>query len=244
MNSIFTLESWLQIATNDLTPEAVVSIRKEITDHVKTTLDYQTNAGLSQVEAEKVAVTLLGDPKRLAKKFRKSYLTTFDQIIIEILGNVKLIIFFSSIFNILLSIYGLKIDFDMYQNGHYTDLASIEQNAKYFSWQIRAILNVLQNSHVLIAGMGSILLVISIYNIKKYVIANFLAIFSLYVFILSILIFVLKLILFVNFKSIIDKFDLFFILFPFVSQVLISNGILWLLILNPILRKLSTRATT
>ena len=79
MNSIYTLETWLQIATNDLTPEAVVNIRKEITDHVKTTLERQTSAGLSQVEAEKVAVTLLGDPKKSAKKFNRVHLTKKDE---------------------------------------------------------------------------------------------------------------------------------------------------------------------
>ncbi len=75
MSNIFTLEQWLQIATKDLTPEAVVSIRKEITDHVKTTLEYQTNAGLSQVEAEKLAVRLLGDPMVFLQRARKTYLT-------------------------------------------------------------------------------------------------------------------------------------------------------------------------
>ena len=75
MNSIYTLESWLQVATNDLTADAALSVRKEITDHVQTTLERQTSAGLSQVEAEKVAVTLLGDPKQLARKFNRTYLT-------------------------------------------------------------------------------------------------------------------------------------------------------------------------
>ena len=73
------LESWLQIATNDLTSDAALSVRKEITDHVKTTLEYQTNAGLSQVEAEKVAVRLLGDPVMFLKNARKNYLTTNER---------------------------------------------------------------------------------------------------------------------------------------------------------------------
>ena len=77
MNSIYTLETWLSVATKNLAPDAISSITKEITDHVKTTLEQQTNAGLSQLEAEKVAVQLLGDPKKSAIKFRKIHLNNY-----------------------------------------------------------------------------------------------------------------------------------------------------------------------
>ena len=78
MNSIYTLETWLSVATKNLAPQAVSSITKEITDHVKTTLERQTSAGLSQVEAEKLVVRLLGDPVVFLKNSRKIYLTTSE----------------------------------------------------------------------------------------------------------------------------------------------------------------------
>ena len=108
MNSIYTLETWLEIATRGLAPEAFLSVRKEITDHVQTTLERQTNAGLSQIEAEKVAVQLLGDPKKLARKFNRTYLTRKDEEALQ--GMQRKVIFYIlyGLFHLILGLNGMK----------------------------------------------------------------------------------------------------------------------------------------
>jgi hypothetical protein len=83
MNNIFTLEQWILAATKNLSPEAISSITKEITDHVKTTLEYQKSIGLSQVEAEKLAVRKLGDPEVFLRNARKTYLTASERQILN-----------------------------------------------------------------------------------------------------------------------------------------------------------------
>ena len=246
MNSIYTLEQWLSKATKNLAPDAISSIKKEITDHFQTSLERYERRGISRVEAESLVLRDLGDPDKSGKKFRKSYLTVLDQFVIETLGNIKFVILIGSIFQIILSIYKLNISFDMYQNGHYNNLASVEQNLKYFSWQVRAILTALQDLCSLIANIGFVLFGISIYNIKKTMKVNSLAEISWYIFITWILLFFIRFILFMNFKSIVDRYNLLVDLFPFVSQTLVFNGILWLLLVKPVLRKLrpGTRASS
>ena len=133
-----TLEQWLSQATKNLAPQAVSSITKEITDHFQTSLESYERRGISRVDAEGLVLRDLGDPDKSGKKFRKSYLTVLDQFVIEALENIKFVIIIGSIFQIILSIYRLNLSFDMYQNGHYTNLVSVEQNLKHFSWKVRA----------------------------------------------------------------------------------------------------------
>jgi hypothetical protein len=75
MNSIFTLEQWINSATKNLAPEAISSIAKEITDHYQTSLEKYEARGISSIEAESLAVRDLGDPEKSANKFVQVYLT-------------------------------------------------------------------------------------------------------------------------------------------------------------------------
>ena len=138
MNSIYTLETWLQIATNDLTPEAVVNIRKEITDHVKTTLERQTSAGLSQVEAEKLAVRLLGDPVLFLRNSRKVYLTVSEdkhlkQLFLPMtkLGKLGHLLFF---------LYSIFSFFDLWHNSYPRFYPNTLTMLCYANWQIPFLL--------------------------------------------------------------------------------------------------------
>jgi cation transport ATPase len=75
MNNIFTLKQWIVVATINLTPTAIASITKEITDHYQTSLEQYEVRGISRVEAESLAVRDLGLPKVAARGFEREYLT-------------------------------------------------------------------------------------------------------------------------------------------------------------------------
>jgi VIT1/CCC1 family predicted Fe2+/Mn2+ transporter len=75
MNNIFTLEQWIAVATINLTPTAISSITREITDHYQTSLEKYEARGISSIEAEGLAVRDLGSPKVAARGFEREYLT-------------------------------------------------------------------------------------------------------------------------------------------------------------------------
>lgn len=75
MNIVFTLEQWIAVATINLTPTAISSITREITDHYQTSLEKYEARGISSFEAEGLAVRDLGNPEKSAKKFVQVYLT-------------------------------------------------------------------------------------------------------------------------------------------------------------------------
>ncbi len=69
------LEQWIVAATKNLTPTAISSITKEITDHYQTSLEKYETRGISSIEAESLAVRDLGLPKIAARGFEREYLT-------------------------------------------------------------------------------------------------------------------------------------------------------------------------
>jgi hypothetical protein len=83
MNSIFMLEQWIVAATKNLTPTAISSITKEITDHYQTSFEKYEARGISSIEAESLAVRDLGDPEKSANKFTQVYLTRSEEEKIE-----------------------------------------------------------------------------------------------------------------------------------------------------------------
>ncbi len=79
MNKIFTLEQWIVAATKNLTPTAISSITREITDHYQTSLEKYEARGISRLEAEVLAVQDLGEPEKSASKFVQVYLTKKEE---------------------------------------------------------------------------------------------------------------------------------------------------------------------
>jgi hypothetical protein len=80
MNNMFTLEQWIVAATKNLTPTAIASITREITDHYQTSLEKYEARGISSIEAESLAVRDLGDPEKSANKFVQVYLTKKEEL--------------------------------------------------------------------------------------------------------------------------------------------------------------------
>lgn len=79
MNNIFTLKQWIVIATKNLTPTAISSITREITDHYQTSLEKYEARGILSLEAQELALQDLGNPEKSAKKFVQVYLTRDEE---------------------------------------------------------------------------------------------------------------------------------------------------------------------
>ncbi len=79
ITNIFTLKQWIVAATKNLIPTAIASITKEITDHYQTSLEKYEARGISSIEAESLALQDLGLPKVAARGFEREYLTK-DQV--------------------------------------------------------------------------------------------------------------------------------------------------------------------
>lgn len=79
MKNVVLLEQWIVVATKNLTPTAIASITKEITDHYQTSLEKYEVRGISSIEAENLAVRDLGDPDKSASKFSQVYLTSYEE---------------------------------------------------------------------------------------------------------------------------------------------------------------------
>ena len=82
-----TLEQWLSKATKNLAPQAVSSIKKEITDHFQTSLERYEKRGISRSDAKILVLRDLGDAEKSAVKFNHVYLTIKEEKLLgEIVG--------------------------------------------------------------------------------------------------------------------------------------------------------------
>ncbi len=72
------LADWLGIATKRLCADAKIRITAEILAHYQEAVEGGLKRGDAEEEAQRAAVRALGDPKLANKKFRRTYLTPFQ----------------------------------------------------------------------------------------------------------------------------------------------------------------------
>jgi hypothetical protein len=71
-----TFDQWFMAATKNIAKSELPNIRAELENHVFDTIEAQQQTGILALEAEQKAVLELGDPKRAARGFARSHLTT------------------------------------------------------------------------------------------------------------------------------------------------------------------------
>src|SRR5579859_6531288 len=70
------LDSWLLQATRGLSKDSASQVRAEIHEHYRSAHDDATAGGTSSDEADRLAVTALGDPKIANRQYRNVLLTS------------------------------------------------------------------------------------------------------------------------------------------------------------------------
>lgn len=80
------LDNWLSIATRKLCSESQERIRKEIKGHYLDFVDETRAKGYRDVDAQRLAIESLGDPKSAARSFRKHHLTEFQAGLVKDVG--------------------------------------------------------------------------------------------------------------------------------------------------------------
>lgn len=72
------LETWLQQATRHLSKDSIAQVRSEIQEHYESTREASLSTGATTHEAERLAVTALGDAKIANCQYRNVLLTSAD----------------------------------------------------------------------------------------------------------------------------------------------------------------------
>ena len=71
----YSLNAWLDIATKGICQEGKERIQGEVSCHYEDALHDSLQQGVTQIQAHIAAMESLGDPRKAAKGFRRSYLT-------------------------------------------------------------------------------------------------------------------------------------------------------------------------
>ena len=77
------LDSWLKQATRHLSRDSVAQVRTEIQEHYESALEAAMSGGASAEEADRLAVTALGDAKDANCKYRNVLLTSAEARILR-----------------------------------------------------------------------------------------------------------------------------------------------------------------
>jgi hypothetical protein len=70
------LDSWLKQATRRLSPDSIAQVRTEIQEHYESARESAMSGGASADEADRLAVTALGDAKVANRQYRSVLLTS------------------------------------------------------------------------------------------------------------------------------------------------------------------------
>ena len=77
------LDSWLKLATRQLSRDSIARVRTEIKEHYESALEAAMSGGASAEEADRAAVTALGDAKDANCKYRNVLLTSAEARILR-----------------------------------------------------------------------------------------------------------------------------------------------------------------
>jgi hypothetical protein len=70
------LETWLKQATRHLSRDSIAQVRREIQDHYESAREARMSSGSTAAEADRLAVTALGDAKAANRQYRSVLLTS------------------------------------------------------------------------------------------------------------------------------------------------------------------------
>ena len=115
---------------------------------------------------------------------------------------------------------------------------------EYFSWQIKGILWSLEYLHHFILSFSFIIFIGAIHWVKKTNKFGVIIRLNWLVNTLALLLFFVRLLLYLKFKLILEKYDAGVSIISIGTGLPLLYGVFWLMVVNPIFRKLSTRATT
>jgi len=78
-----TLETWLGRATCRLSANSAAQVRSEIQEHYESARDEALNGGASPTEADRIALSSLGDASTAGRQYRKVLLTAAEERILR-----------------------------------------------------------------------------------------------------------------------------------------------------------------